>query len=37
MPNNTYLSSFVALQDVDAEADMAISSESVDTPDGTDA
>jgi uncharacterized repeat protein (TIGR01451 family) len=37
MSNNTYKSSFVSLNDINAQADLAIVSQSVSAPDGTDA
>lgn len=37
MDNNTYRSSFIVLNDVDAQVDRAIASKSIDSPEGTDA
>lgn len=37
MSNNTYRSSFVVLSDINAQADLAVVSQSVTAPDGTDA
>ncbi len=36
MDNNTYESSFIALSDINAEIDLAVASQAVNAPDGTD-